>query len=178
MGYGDMKVDTHAAKTTGTHGTQLDLASTAVQSGITKSRGVSYQSGAGHTNTPTAGSWYDLGVTNATFVGADLVDFTEAAGVLTYTGAPTKVFKVLANLYMRSTDAGNTPVGISINGADPIASNIGALRMGGVASTGSIVALVTLSTGDTVKVQTQALAGASGATYAYADLTNRLVVTE
>lgn len=147
-------------------------------SGATKSRGASYLTGTGAVATPSAGTWYDWA---GTFTGADLVDFTQSGGVLTYTGTPTKVFPVHVNLYMRgggTNGTGNKQLGISVNNATPAAQNTRPIRLSGTSSTGSIDGMVTLATGNTVRVKILAVAGVDGSTLAYFDLVCGMTVVE
>jgi hypothetical protein len=149
-----------------------------VLSGTDKSRGTTYTTVIGNRGTPVTGNWYDW---NGTFAGGDLQDFTEAGGVLTYTGSQTKVFKVSCQFYMRgggTNGTGNKVMGISVNSATPAAYNQAPIRLSATASTGSIDGIVTMSTGDTVNPQILAVAGADGTTTAYWDLINKMTISE
>ena len=151
------------------------------KSGTGKSRGSSYFSVAGSTKMPTDATWYDWGLTTGTFVGADLQDFTESAGVLTYTGTVTKVFKVSAEFILRGSGTAGTGtrnIGISVNAATPAAQCQRSAQLGGSKSTSSVSGVVTLSTDDTVRIQSEGAAGGDATTAILYDLIGGMTVTE
>jgi len=145
------------------------------------SRGIAYVAANGYSNTRVAGNWYNWCLNAGNPVAAELVDFTHSGGVLTYTGSEEKVFKVLASVYMRGSlgvGQGNHILGISVNGAAPDLKNQCGVRLTSTASTATVTGVVTLSTGDTVSLQSLANAGSAFGTYAYYDWRSNLIVTE
>jgi len=140
-----------------------------VESGTNKARGTVYQTASGNRENDVAGNWYDWA---GTFAAGDLQDFTHSGGVLTYTGTATRVFRVSANLRMRAVGAG-TPAwsrfGVSVNNADPDVQNERVFQAGGTWGLASGSAIVTLSTGDTVRLKSEAHTGAAAGTYVWWD---------
>jgi len=182
----------HGGLTSGTHGitapgAALTTANTVAEqlsalgapsNTTTRSRGGSYQTAAGSRVCAVAGTWYDW---NGTFAAGTLQGFTESGGVLTYTGAAQKVFAVSYCGLHRSggTGSGGTvKMGISISGATPLAEHVRSSRVASAASSHGFCVPVTLTTGQTIKVQVEAPAGADGTTTYYWDLVSGLSVME
>ena len=141
------------------------------------SGGIAYQTAGGSVVNGTGGSWYDWA---GTFAAGCLTDFTHSAGVLTYTGAETRVFKANFNGVFRATGTG-TPawisVGVSVNNATPATCTHRVMKGTSTATGASMSSLITLSQGDTVRMKSLAVATAEGSTTVYWDMICALTVS-
>jgi len=112
-----------------------------------------------------------------TLSSAFLTDFTYSAGVLTYTGTPTKRFLISYSLSIATDDSVLLSAGIDKNGAGPLTSTRQASSIGtnaGHVATANITGtgIVGLSTSDTLKIVIQSDgSGAPVASVRFASLT-------
>ena len=141
-------------------------------------RGIAYLSVAGNRVNDVAGNWYSW---NGTFQGGDSKDFTQANGVLTYTGSKTTDFTVYYSGIHRGSGTG-TPawvnVGVSVNDAIPAADTVRSIKGSSTATGQSLMATIILKNGDNVRIKSEAPAGADGTTTIYWDLNCAMTVIE
>lgn len=151
-----------------------------VESGTNKARGTVYQTAGDFTYNGTPGNWYDWA---GTFAAGGLQDFTHSGGVLTYTGTATRVFEVNWGGVFRGGGNGMPAwvrIGASVNDAGPDIENQRFLNCGGGKRDASGSFIVTLASGDNVRLKTEAPAGATGpaSTVVYWDMICTMTVSE